>query len=217
MTVWTFVLSVVAYMVGSLPFGYWVGLARGIDIRQQGSGNIGATNVWRVLGARAGLIVLVLDILKGFAPTFWLPNVLAHLTGLEATAEHGLLFGTCAILGHVASPFLRFRGGKAVATSLGVILALTPLVGVVGLVVFAVLFVLTRYVSLSSLVGAVATALSVQFLSDSVAVRIVYVLVALLLIYRHRSNITRLMRGEERRFEFGSRKEREGGREDALA
>lgn len=204
-------------MVGSLPFGYWIGLARGIDIRQQGSGNIGATNVWRVLGARAGLMVLVLDVLKGFAPTFWLPNVLARLTGLEATAEHGLLFGTCAILGHVASPFLRFRGGKAVATSLGVILALTPLVGVVGLVVFAMLFVLTRYVSLSSLVGAVATALSVQFLSDSVAVRIVYVMVALLLIYRHRSNISRLMRGEERRFEFGSRKEREGGREDALA
>ncbi len=214
---WTVALAVAAYLGGSLPFGYWVGLAMGVDVRQKGSGNIGATNVWRVLGARAGLTVLALDVLKGFAPAFWLPEALARLASVDATAEHGLLFGTCAILGHVASPFLRLKGGKAVATSLGVMLALTPLVGAVALATFGVLMAVTRYVSLSSLVAAVASAISVQFLSDSRAIQVAYVLVTLLLIYRHRPNIRRLIRGEERRFEFSSRKEKEGGRKDALA
>lgn len=213
---WTLALSVGAYLVGGLPFGYWVGLALGVDVRQKGSGNIGATNVWRVLGARAGLSVLVLDVLKGFAPAFWLPDALGKLTLVNVTADHGLLFGTCAILGHVASPFLRFRGGKAVATSLGVMLALTPLVASVALAVFAILFAATRYVSLSSLVAAGVSAISVQFLADSVAIRVAYVAVALLLVYRHRSNIVRLIRGQEPRFEFTSRAAHEKGREDAL-
>jgi glycerol-3-phosphate acyltransferase PlsY len=213
---WTVTLSAAAYIIGGLPFGFWVGLAMGVDVRQKGSGNIGATNVWRVLGMRAGLSVLVLDVLKGFAPAFWLPEALGRLGGVDATAEHGLLFGTCAILGHVASPFLRFRGGKAVATSLGVMLALTPLVALAAVAVFATLFALTRYVSLSSLVAAAVSAVSVQFLADSVAIRVAYVAVALLLVYRHRSNIVRLVRREEPRFEFSSRGAQDGGREDAL-
>lgn len=213
---WTLALSVGAYLVGGLPFGYWVGLALGVDVRQKGSGNIGATNVWRVLGARAGLSVLALDVLKGFAPAFWLPEALARLGGVDASAEHGLLFGSCAILGHVASPFLGFRGGKAVATSLGVMLAVTPIVAAVALAVFALLFAVTRYVSLSSLAAAGASTVSVQFLADSAAIRIAYVVVALLLVYRHRSNIVRLIRRKEPRFEFSSRGVQEGGREDAL-
>ncbi|MER3413373.1 MAG: acyl-phosphate glycerol 3-phosphate acyltransferase [Armatimonadota bacterium] len=216
-TVWTFVLAVAAYLVGSLPFGYWVGLAMGVDVRQKGSGNIGATNVWRLLGARAGLSVLLLDVLKGYVPTFWFPMALSRLTSAVTSVDHGLLFGTCAIVGHVASAFLRLKGGKAVATSLGVMLALTPLVGAVALATFAVLFGLTRYVSLSSLIAAAVSAISVQFLSDSLAIRVTYVVVALLLFYRHRPNIGRLIRGEERRFEFSSRKAQEGGSEDALA
>lgn len=214
---WSIVLSLAAYLVGSLPFGFWIGLAMGVDVRQQGSGNIGATNVWRVLGARAGLSVLVLDVLKGFASAFWLPIALTHLVGSAASIEHGLLFGVCAIFGHIASPFLRLRGGKAVATSLGVMLALTPIVAAVALSTFAVFFAATRYVSLSSLIAAAASAISVQFLSESLAIRSTYVLVALLLVYRHRANIGRLLRGKERRFEFSSGKGREGGREDAIA
>ena len=141
------VLVALAYLGGSLPFGYWAGRMHGVDIRQVGSGNTGATNVWRVLGKRVGLPVLLLDIAKGFIPA---------LIGLQmAGAGTAIVAGAAAVAGHTFPVFLGFGGGKGVATSGGVVLAVTPVHGIVLLVVFAVVLWLFRYVSLASMTAAV--------------------------------------------------------------
>jgi len=204
------VLSVVgAYLLGGIPFGFLIGRFYGVDIRTVGSGNIGATNVWRSLGPLPGAVVLILDIAKGYVPASFGETFIRLSGDLGPHPDWPLVLGLAAILGHVASPFLRFRGGKAVATSLGVMIALTPLAAALSFGAFLAFLLATRYVSLSSLMGALTAAVSVHWLSDSSAIRITYVVVALLLAYRHRANIRRLLRGEEPRFEF--RRGRSGG------
>ncbi|GIV03268.1 MAG: glycerol-3-phosphate acyltransferase 2 [Fimbriimonadales bacterium] len=196
----------IAYLIGGIPFGFLVGKLYGVDIRSVGSGNIGATNVWRTLGPVAGLAVLLLDIAKGYVPAEFAAAAFRMTNAGMPHADWPLVLGLAAILGHVASPFLRFRGGKAVATSLGVMIALTPVVAALSFGAFLACLLLSRYVSLSSLVGAMTAAVSVQWLSDSVSIRVVYVLVALLLVGRHRANLRRLARGEEPRFQFSKKK-----------
>jgi len=185
------ILIACAYLGGSLPFGYWAGRLRGIDIRTVGSGNTGATNVWRVLGKRAGIPVLVLDIAKGFIPAF---------IGLQiAGAGTAILAGAAAVVGHTFPFLLGFGGGKGVATSGGVVLAVTPVNGIVLLVVFAVVLGLFRYVSLASLTAAVLYPVSCILTGEPWPVIVFALAAAVGIVVRHRANIGRLRAGTEAR------------------
>jgi acyl phosphate:glycerol-3-phosphate acyltransferase len=201
----------VAYLIGSLPFGLLIArFVAGVDIRKSGSGNIGATNVARVLGKGLGLTVLVLDCLKGALPTLILPWLLADSATLRL--HLAVLSGTAAILGHMFPCWLKFRGGKGVATALGVALALAPLSTAVAFVVFALCVALTRIVSLSSVLAACSFCglelwllRPTPFGEETWSLAAFSIFVPLLIIVRHRSNLARLMRGTEPKFEFGGR------------
>ena len=184
----------------------------GVDIRKSGSGNIGATNVARVLGKGLGLTVLLLDCLKGALPTLVLPPVLADSGALRL--HLAVLTGTAAILGHMFPCWLKFRGGKGVATALGVALALGPIATAVAFALFVICIALTRIVSLSSMLAA-CTFCGVElwqlrpapFSQETWSLAAFSTLVPLLIIVRHRSNLVRLLRGTEPRFEFGGKSE----------
>ncbi|HTM57961.1 MAG TPA: glycerol-3-phosphate acyltransferase [Candidatus Udaeobacter sp.] len=169
-----------AFWIGSIPFGVLLAGRRGVDIRHQGSGNIGAANVTRVLGLRAGLIVLVLDSTKGALPTWFALHHAAPWT----VASTGL----AAILGHCFSPWLKWRGGKGVATALGVFAVLSPLAALVALGVFAVVFAATRVPALGSLAGAVAIAV-VLMMRGPAPYAWLAVAITGLLVWTHRSNL----------------------------
>lgn len=198
------VLCAVAYLCGSIPFGLLVAKwFRGIDLRQHGSRNIGATNVGRVLGSKWGILVLLLDALKGLLPTLLLPPLAAEPGRLHLQVGCGI----AAILGHMFPCWLAFRGGKGVATSLGVILVLAPWGTLTALLAFALTFSLFRIVSLSSIVAALvfgATEFALllpQPFSEALWSLALFSLGApLLVILQHRANIRRLLRGEESRF-----------------
>jgi glycerol-3-phosphate acyltransferase PlsY len=239
---WLFALA--GFVSGSIPFGLILGRARGIDIRDHGSGNIGATNVARVLGWKIGLLAFVLDVAKGLVPvalagivmdTFGKPVVPTH----DALAWLGVM--TTPVLGHCFSPFLKFKGGKGVATGLGALVAVAPamsLAGLVGLCVFILVLRLTRYVSVSSIVAAlsipmsVATYYSLAWQMNALTVpvemptgggqmRVVNVSVhplsagwpfiaagvalVLLVVFTHRANIGRLLKGTENRFSLSKK------------
>jgi glycerol-3-phosphate acyltransferase PlsY len=200
-----------AYLIGSLPFGYLTArLVRGIDIRQHGSGNIGATNVGRVLSNRWGLFVLMLDLLKGLLPVWLLPLWLAaESTTTRAHVE--VAAGVMTIVGHMAPCWLSFRGGKGVATALGVVLYLAPLASLISAGAFAAMFAASRIVSLSSIAACVvfATAELIwlrpnAFTDSKWSLAVFSLAVPLLIIVRHRSNIGRLLRGEEPRYRSGA-------------
>ncbi|MGE0002516.1 MAG: glycerol-3-phosphate 1-O-acyltransferase PlsY [Fimbriimonadaceae bacterium] len=194
-----------AYLLGSLPFGVWVAKVCGVDITAQGSGNTGATNVARTLGKGPGTLVLVLDVVKGTGAALAGPWMVAS-GWLPEGPPHGLLLGITAVIGHTASPWLRFKGGKGVATGLGAVLAATPVAGLCGLVVFGVLMVVSRIVSLSSLVAAaVIWGVAVYRNPDWRFVVPMTILIGYV-FYRHRANLSRLRRGEEPRFKFGARR-----------
>ena len=197
--------SCIGFLVGGIPFGYLVGrLILRDDIRNHGSGNIGATNVARVLGWKWGSLVLLLDALKGLLPT-WAAARLADTHEPDSMQIHfAVATGICAILGHMYPVYLRLRGGKGVATALGVVLILAPKAMLVAVAVFAVVAGITRLVALASILAALVfggvqltlmgnTALDVRNLS----LTIFSIVVPLLIIWRHRSNIVRLVRGTE--------------------
>ena len=191
---------IVSYLIGSIPTSYIVGMkGRGVDLRQCGSGNLGATNAFRVLGWKMGLLVLVLDMLKGFLPTFFLPLLIVRGKGIGLAPHNlSLLFGLAAITGHVFTIFMRFKGGKGVATSMGVFLALTPIPFAITLIVSLGIVKVSRYVSLGSLIGAILLPLLVYILQpERPLLFIITAVVGLLVIVRHRANISRLIRGEE--------------------
>ena len=188
-----------AFVLGSIPTGYLVARAKGVDIRQHGSGNIGATNVFRTLGKPLGILVFFLDALKGFAAV-WLAR---HFGGESDWT--GIIAGVAAIAGHNYTPWLGFKGGKGIATSAGVLLALMPLAVLAIAAVWAALFFATRYVSLASIGAAAALPVAVAALwftgRDGNAPLLGFsVLIAALAIWRHRSNIQRLLAGTEHRF-----------------
>jgi glycerol-3-phosphate acyltransferase PlsY len=183
------ILVVAAYLGGSLPFGYWAGRLRGIDIRQAGSGNTGATNVWRVLGRRAGIPVLLLDVAKGLVPTL----IGLHITGPGSA----ILAGAAAVAGHTFPVLLGFGGGKGVATSAGVVLAVTPYHGIALVLVFAAVLWLFRYVSLASMVAAVLYPVTCLLTGEPWPVIVFGAIAALGIVARHRANIGRLRAGTE--------------------
>jgi glycerol-3-phosphate acyltransferase PlsY len=190
---------IISYLAGSIPSAYLAGKARGVDLRQHGSGNLGATNVVRVLGPRIGAVVFIADLLKGFLPVYLLP---AYTETLRPEIW-ALVYGAAAIIGHVKPVFLLGRGGgKGVATASGVFLALALVPMLVAQAIWIVVFYFTRYVSLASLLAAAALPLAVLFWfrDPSSPVFIASVIIAAFVFWTHRANIGRLRRGEEHRF-----------------
>jgi glycerol-3-phosphate acyltransferase PlsY len=197
-------LSIIAaYLLGSIPFGLLAAKCKGVDIRKHGSGNIGATNVWRVCGWRCGLPVFVLDVLKGVAAV-WLARWLAVKFFGDA-AWTAIAAAMACVIGHSFSVWLGFKGGKGVATSLGVFLGLMWLPSLVALLIWALVFKVSGYVSLASIVAALvlpAAAIAMQLMNRGYGwpVSGFAVVAGLLVILRHRSNIARLLAGTENRF-----------------
>ena len=183
----------VAYLCGSLPFGVWVGRWAGVDVRHAGSGNIGATNVARTAGTRAGLLTLGGDVAKGA-----LPAVLARLLFVDAGVL--ALVGLAAVCGHLFSVFLRFSGGKGVATAFGVFGVLTPVAAALSAVVFAAAAISTRYISVASMLGAFALPITAVACSYPTSLCISAAVASAIVILRHRDNLSRLCRGAEPQF-----------------
>jgi len=194
------------YLLGSIPFGVVLAKAfRGADVRKAGSGNIGATNVARVAGPVAGVLTLILDIAKG-APAVWLAARLANQSAMWM-----VIAGLAALVGHCFSVWLNFRGGKGVATGAGVFLALCPLAVLGSVIVFVLVVTFWRYVSLASISAAAAMPLLIYFLwaphhAPPLVVSIGALLAAILIIYKHDSNIQRLVQGEEPKFSFSKKR-----------
>lgn len=181
---------IIGFGLGSIPFGYiFAKLCRGIDIREHGSKNIGATNVWRVCGKLLGICVFLLDAIKGFLPTF----ISSHYFGTSPA----IIGGIGAILGHSFTPWLKFKGGKGVSTGLGVFIGLTPLGALIAFLVWVLLLFTLRWVSVASM-GAAAVLVVFILVKYGVSPIFFIVIVAfVLIIYLHRSNIRRLIQGRE--------------------
>jgi len=204
MTVYV-VAAIGAYFLGSIPTGYLVAKAKGVDIRAVGSGNIGATNVFRILGKAAGIFVLTMDALKGFLACGLVANLSWQLFGEPGTENGGvrlyvsIVAGICAILGHNYTCWLNFKGGKGIATSAGVLIALVPKAFVVALLVWLVVFFASRYVSLASILAACILPFATWQLEGSPVLIVITTLMSALAIYKHRANIQRLRAGTENR------------------
>ena len=185
----------IAFFLGSLPFGHWLALVRGIDLRNQGSGNTGATNVGRVLGKKWGIFVFVLDLGKG-----WIAVALAKSVG-NLPETWSVTVGVFAVLGHVFSPWLGFRGGKGVATSAGILIGLAPWVALGVALVWFLTFQMSRTVSVASLCAATAFPLFVFWLMPEQKVfQWISIGMTVLVWFRHRDNLKRLFQGKENRF-----------------
>lgn len=193
----TYVLFVLgAYLLGSIPTGLWIGLLiYKKDIRQFGSGNIGATNTFRILGKVPGIIALIVDVMKGFIPVLIAKFYFSHLLYLP------LITGICAICGHLFSAFLRFKGGKGVATGTGVYLAIAPIPTLIAGVIFLISAFTTRMISVGSVLSAITLAILIALMYKSDILLVVCTcLIAFMILFKHRSNIKRIIRGEENKF-----------------
>lgn len=194
---------IIGYLLGAISFAVIISRRHGIDILKEGSGNPGATNVKRVVGKSAGNLCFVLDALKGVIAAGW-PLVFFH--GSEWAVELGVIGLAAALLGHSFSVFIKFKGGKGVATSIGGMLALCPFVILIGVVIWLIVFYWKRYVSLASLCMAISLPISAWFLGawpygEAKIIFWITLLLAILLFVRHRSNIVRLCHGTENKFE----------------
>jgi len=204
----TAALVVFAYLLGSVPFGLLVSkLLFHVDIREHGSGNIGATNAYRTLGPVAGVVVLTADILKAMIPVFAVRYFLAGTP--DAVPLAGVAVGLAAIIGHSYSIFLRFGGGKGMATAGGLILALWPLVAPILVGIWIVVIAVTRYVSVGSIIVAMLLPVLVYLMYPKAEYIIFALLAGVVIIFRHRSNIARLLAGQE--LKFGTKTEAEEG------
>jgi glycerol-3-phosphate acyltransferase PlsY len=200
---WSYIIvAVAAYLLGSIPTGFLVAKAKGIDIRSVGSGNIGATNAMRVLGKPAGIFVLVVDCAKGWLAAKLLPILAISFfnRGDSHLSEICILAGIFAVLGHNYTCWLKFKGGKGIATTAGVYLALAPIALGIAFAVFILTILVTRYVSVGSIVAAIALPTAVWILPPhNLLLGIVTTALGALAIYKHKSNIKRLMEGTESR------------------
>jgi glycerol-3-phosphate acyltransferase PlsY len=206
---WQWLWPAFFYLVGSMPTGYLLGRLRGIDIRQHGSGNIGATNVWRVMGRNWGLVAFASDFLKGFLPLYLVRTFSFSFpeTGSWSVSLLLVFCGLAAIIGHNYTPWLGFKGGKGIATSAGVLAALMPPVLAVALSLWIVATLVTRTVSIGSLLAAVVLPPAAGWFYPGEWVYFgLATLAGGLAVWRHRSNIQRLLVGTESRIEFSSKK-----------
>ena len=207
---WTYVITALAaYLLGSIPTGFLVAKARGIDIRTVGSGNIGATNVLRILGKPAGIAVLLADALKGWLAVVLVTRGIIAAFGTPATASEEdpqrIVAALCAILGHNFTCWLRFKGGKGIATTAGVLTALVPWALAIILSVWIVLFAVTRIVSVASLAAAATLPFASFLTTKNWKLTLVTGAMGALAIYKHRSNIQRLLAGTEPRMGRGQK------------
>nr|WP_309721384.1 glycerol-3-phosphate 1-O-acyltransferase PlsY [Armatimonas sp.] len=186
------VVCLLAFLFGAIPFGLVIGKLKGVDLRTKGSGNIGASNAMRELGKPLGALVFMLDTLKG-----WLPVFAAHQLGFSPEWLVGV--GLAAVFGHIYSPFMRFKGGKGVATALGVLLGLDWRVALIAFGIFIVVVAVTDYISVGSISAAVAQAALFWVFADPLPMKLFGAVVGLFVIVRHHSNIQRLLKGEENR------------------
>jgi glycerol-3-phosphate acyltransferase PlsY len=205
--------AIAAYIVGSIPFGKLIAwyVAR-IDITRRGSGNIGATNVAREIGMKWGIITLILDMLKGLAPM----GAFSLYTSGSGTA-HGIAFagiGLCALLGHMFPLFLSFRGGKGVATALGIYLAMSPLSCLCGLILFILIVAIWDFISLGSIIAACAMPIFLLLFGKPYPFVAASLFMALLICFKHKENIGRLIRGEERKWR---QRDRQGKSSNSLS
>lgn len=200
-------VAVVGYLLGSIPTGFLVAKARGIDIRAVGSGNIGAANTFRAIGRSAGIFVLLMDALKGFVAVklCYLILPLFGVTDPAQAIHYRVVAGIFAVLGHNYTCWLYFKGGKGIATTAGVYLALVPLSVGLGLAAFIIAVALTRYTSVGSMFAAVVLATTVIVTQHDLTLRIVTIALCILAILKHRTNIQRLMAGTENKINFGRR------------
>lgn len=183
--------AIIVYILASTPNALWIGkMFKGIDLRQKGSGNLGATNASRFLGAKLGLLVLVLDILKGFLPLVLIkPYLFANYSNYEIYLS---IFSFIAVIGHSYSIYLKFSGGKSVAIMLGVYLALFPKILIFGLIVFLLVVYLTDYVALASIFMSISYILFVSLVYKNISYICLTILISLLIIFRHKQNIIRI-------------------------
>lgn len=198
------ILAFAAYLIGSIPSSVWIGkIFYGIDVREHGSGNAGTTNTIRVLGTTPGIVVFIIDVVKGFIAVS-----LAHLSGLpigiDAFVNLQLSLAICAVLGHIFPLYARFRGGKGVATMLGIIIAIQPIAAIVCFGVFVIILAFSKYVSLSSMIAGISFPLLIIFVLNIhiVSLTIFSIAVSVLLILTHKKNIIRLINREENKFSF---------------
>jgi conserved hypothetical integral membrane protein TIGR00023 len=196
---------VLSYLLGSIPFGYLIAITKGIDIRTKGSGNIGATNVSRVLGRKYGLIIFFLDMFKAFAAVFFVPLLFSGIK-YPTTADNLLVIfcGFSSIIGHAFPVFLRFKGGKAVATCFGVFIWLSPIAIAISFGAWIVTVLVSRYVSLGSMIGALTLVGAIVLVVDSpfgdnISLTLLSVAVTILIIAKHTSNIKRIISGTEKK------------------
>jgi acyl phosphate:glycerol-3-phosphate acyltransferase len=201
------IVALLSYLIGSIPTGFLVGRIAGIDIRKTGSGNIGATNVTRVLGKRYGYPVFLADFCKGLAAvgvsTLVCKQLFMPANGCQLLQIVGAIF---CVVGNAFPVWLKFHGGKGVSTSAGVLFALTPLAAMVGVVVWIVTFKITRYVSVASIAAAIALPIAVVLImrlshTEGSALFYFTISLAVVVILRHRSNLSRLLKGTEQRFQ----------------
>lgn len=191
---------ILTYLIGSIPTAYIFGrIIKGIDIRNFGSGNVGATNVYRLIGKVPAFIVLFIDALKGFAPVLLFPaifNIDKNLLNPELTS---ILIGVACISGHVWMVFLKFKGGKGVATTSGVMLAIAPKVFLIALIVWVIIFLLFRYVSLASITAAISLPIASLVMNKAFPLVLFSITICFIGTYKHKSNISRLLKGEEKK------------------
>lgn len=206
---WTIIALTASYLLGSIPTAYLFGrILKGIDIRKVGSGNVGATNALRALGKGAGITVLLLDIFKGFAAVVFLGEYFSSKPALLQGQNLFIIMGLCAICGHIWTVFLRFKGGKGIATSFGVLLGLAVRIEGMGFVIgilvitWLVIFLVWRIVSLASIVTAIALPLSCLFFRLPPLLIIVSIILSFFAILRHKSNLSRLLEGKEEPLHF---------------
>jgi glycerol-3-phosphate acyltransferase PlsY len=207
------VVALLAYLLGSIPTGYLVARARGIDIRTVGSGNIGATNVFRYMGVPAGIFVLLADALKGWLAVILIARLVSAWFSVQPTDQArewmDIIAGISAILGHNFTCWLHFKGGKGIATSAGVLAALVPWALLIILAIWGLVLGLTRYVSLASIIAAAALPFAAWLTRAAPAAVGMSAVMGLLAIYKHRANIKRLLSGTENR--IGSKKAKAPG------
>lgn len=192
-----------AYLIGSIPTAYIFGrLLKGIDIRQFGSGNIGATNTFRIIGRVPGLIVLAIDILKGFICVSYIADLFLYISPAARPELYKVVVGMAVIAGHNWTLFLKFKGGKGVATSAGVVIALIPKIFWLGFSVWMIIIALTGYVSLASIITSISIPIFTLIFGESTEIVVFMSLLCLAIVYKHRSNIQRLKSGQEKKIGF---------------
>ncbi|MBU1007327.1 MAG: glycerol-3-phosphate 1-O-acyltransferase PlsY [Candidatus Omnitrophica bacterium] len=195
-----------AYLIGSIPTAYIFGAVKGIDIRQHGSGNVGATNVFRVIGRVPGLTVLAIDILKGFLCVACVAGFFLRLSPVARPDLYKVFMALAVIAGHNWTIFLKFKGGKGVATSAGVVIGLIPKIFWLGFLAWSIIFSVTGFVSAASIVAAVMIPLLAFIFAEPTEIIIFMSILCLVIIYKHRPNIKRLLKGEESRISLFKRK-----------